>query len=155
MNDWDLIVELALIFEQDPDVIIAPARRRDVPPRDVIAAYTRTLRYVRIHGVDGAKQAPFTELDARPPGTIDGRVALQGEIWIDTFRQAHRISEMAPEYAIAVLGFMLRSAPWIYTVDGELDEWLDQTPLFAALRSRAQLKFDEDIKTMPFPFGPA
>jgi hypothetical protein len=113
-----------------------------VAARDIVAAYTRTLRYVRIHGVEATSNAPLDELDARPPGTFDPRIVFNDDgLWIDIFRRPHHVFEdMTPEYAARVIEHLHHRVRDMFEVVGAgTDEhaWLDQTPLLGALRARA------------------
>jgi hypothetical protein len=141
MDDFELVRELAYMFETNPDALITAALERHVPARDIIAAYMRTLRYLREHGVEGASNAPITDLDARPPGTFDPRIVFNTELWIDIFRRPWRVNEeMSPDYAQAVidhLHFRVRDLYEVVGPGGDPHEWLDQTPLVQALRRRS------------------
>ncbi|MDN4598041.1 hypothetical protein [Leifsonia virtsii] len=142
MDDLELVTELAYAFDIDPEAVIAAAWEREVPLRDVAAAYVRTLRYLRLHGLEETANAPVTELDSRPPGTFDPRVVtMQDEWWIDTFRRPHRIAEMSPDYVVNVIAHLQIRVLDIVEATGmdsgrDVNEWLEATPLVRALRSR-------------------
>jgi hypothetical protein len=134
---WDLVRELACMWEQNPDGVIGAALERAVEARPIIEAYTRTLRFIRLFGVEATSDAPLLELDARPPGVLDSRVVFQDSIWIDIFRRSHRVRRMSAEYAGAVIALLQRRAPDLFVLvdaKGGLDAWLEQTPLMVALR---------------------
>jgi hypothetical protein len=140
MDGYEKIIELAHAFGSDPGPVIMAALERDVPFDEVVAAYLRTLRYLRIHGVEETSKAPVTELDARPPGTFDPRIVLQGEIWIDILRRPFHVEEMPRKYAATVITHLHHRVHSIVEVidgGGDPNEWLDETPLVKALRARA------------------
>lgn len=140
MDDYQKIIELAQAFDSDPGPVIMAALERDVPFGEVVDAYLRTLRYLRIHGLEDTSQAPITDLDARPPGTFDPRIVLQGEIWIDILRRPYRIPEMPRRYAANVITHLHHRVHSIVDViggGGDPHDWLDETPLVQALRRRA------------------
>ncbi|MFF1572471.1 hypothetical protein ACFVWR_06955 [Leifsonia sp. NPDC058292] len=136
---WDLVRELAHMWQLNPGPVVEAALDRDVQPRQVIEGYTRTLRFVRLNGTEAASAAPLLELDARPPGILDARVVLQDDVWIDIFRRPHRVCRMSSEYARAVIALLQTRAPELFVLaepNGDLNEWLETTPLMAALRDR-------------------
>jgi hypothetical protein len=140
VDDVAKIIELAYAFDSDPGPVIMAALERDVPLEDVVAAYLRTFRYLRMHGPEATSKAPITDLDARPPGTFDPHIVFQGDVWIDILRRPFRIAEMEPRYAsnvIVHLHHRVHSIVEVIAGSGDLHDWLDQTPLVEALRARA------------------
>lgn len=141
MDDWDLVRELCAMFEINPTGLIEEAFLRDVPARDIIAGFTRTLAYLRAHDADAVSNAPVTELEARPPGSLDVRIVFNDLIWIDIFRRKHVIASMPALHVTAVIVFLKRRAQELFEIVGDgptANEWLESTPLMIALRQRLQ-----------------
>ncbi|MGO4534933.1 hypothetical protein [Leifsonia sp. 2MCAF36] len=147
MDDWALVAELCYMFDLDSAGLVKEAHIRAVSPRDIIAGFTRTFAYMRIHGIEGSANAPLTELDALPPGTLDKRIVFNDAIWIDTFRTSHTISTMPGEYVSAVIAFLQARAPDWYDLGpegGDIQAWLETTPLMLALRHRLEALDEAD-----------
>lgn len=139
MDDWALVRELCAMFEINPEGLIEEAFLREVPARDIIAGFTRTLTYLRVHCADAASSAPVTELDARPPGTLDVRIVFNDLIWVDIFRRQHAISSMPATHVTAVIVLLKRRAHELFEIVGDgptVNDWLESTPLMIALRQR-------------------
>ncbi|MEN2741662.1 hypothetical protein ABCS02_28080 [Microbacterium sp. X-17] len=139
MDGYTQIIELAHAFDTDPGPVIMAALERDVSFDEVVAAYMRTLRYIRIHGFEATSKAPVTDLDARPPGTFDPHIVLQGELWIDILRRPFLVAEMPQRYAANVIVHLHNRVDSIVEVvagGGDPHDWLDQTLLVRALRER-------------------
>ncbi|NUU06180.1 hypothetical protein [Leifsonia sp. C5G2] len=139
INETQLTIELAHAFGSDPGPILQAAAERDVPLSDVIMAYVRTLRYLRLHGLEATGNAAVTEWDARPPGVFDARVVLQDEFWCDIFRRPFRVQEMPRQYAENVITYLHDHIHDIVDVvdgGGDPHDWLDSQPLVRSLRSQ-------------------
>lgn len=139
MDDVERIIELAYAFGWDPDPVITAAVERDVPLNEVVDAYFRTLRYIRVHGIVGTSMAPITDVDAQPPGTFDPRIVLQDEWWYDILRRPFRVVELPRRYAANVITHLHNRVHSIVEVTGgggNPHDWLEETPLVRALRRR-------------------
>lgn len=140
INETQLTIELAHAFGLDPGPILQAAVERDVPLSDVIMAYVRTLRYLRLHGLEATGNAAVTEWDARPPGALDPRVVLQDEYWCDIFRRPFRVREMPTQYAENVITYLhdhIHDIVDVVAGGGDPHDWLDSQPLLRALGSQA------------------
>jgi len=147
MDDWALVAELCYMFDLDPAGLVKEARERAVSPREIIASFTRTFAYMRIPGIEGSVNAPLTELDALPPGSLDKRIVFNDAIWIDIFRRSHAISTMSGEHVAAVVAFLRARAPDWYDLGpggGDIQAWLEMTPLMHALRRRLEALDEAD-----------
>ncbi|MFE4950195.1 hypothetical protein ACFQ9V_08790 [Leifsonia sp. NPDC056665] len=156
VDSYTQIIELAHAFDSDPGPVIMAALERGVSFDEVVAAYMRTLRYLRIHGFEGTSKAPVTDVDARPPGTFDPHIVLQGELWIDILRRPFLVEEMPKRYAANVIVHLHNRVDSIVEVidgGGDPHDWLDQTPLVRALRERASSAGDGDAEGQgPSPY---
>jgi hypothetical protein len=76
-----------------------------------------------------------------PPGTLDKRIVFNDAIWIDTSRTSQEISSMSAQYVSAVITFLQGRAPDQYDLGpygGDIQVWLETTPLMYALRHRLE-----------------
>ena len=108
----------------------------------------------RGHALDEWQPEAFDTFDALPPGRFDPRVFQQTTWWVDILRRPHRITDrvdFTDDHLLGVMRFILREA-WRWSEFPELHDdnlvdpaWfrpeaarrIQQTPLFAALRTEA------------------
>ncbi|MFC5175643.1 hypothetical protein [Nocardioides taihuensis] len=136
-----------LLNGRDVRAFIRRAIRDGKSPEQVTGLYARALATVERRGraVDD-----FSAYAATPPGDIDLRVFTQGEVWVDIYRQPHRItdtSDLTDEYLRNLLGFLDREAIQFHgAVIGRKPQardlrkaraWLEATPLMRTLREEA------------------